>query len=198
MSARLLDARRRIDPLGVEGLMTREKDTERVPDVTEAVDLKARAMLAKRRNPCRPCPSPGTTMFPPTRVFAVWLCGFIRVKKDASVSQSGPTLPPDRRTDRTAGSWRVFAAILGLRDTYMDAVLVEGGFLTNPEEEATLMDDDFLRQRARGAAIGVVPYPRCGVHSPRGMPYSRNNNCQAGRCCRFRYRGMHSDMHTGG
>jgi len=45
-----------------------------------------------------------------------------------------------------------------LDNTEMPACLVEGGFLTNPEEEAKLRDPAYQRLAARGIAEGVMAY----------------------------------------
>lgn len=42
-----------------------------------------------------------------------------------------------------------------LRDTAMDAVLIEGGFLTNADEEEKVRDRTFIEKQAEGAARGI-------------------------------------------
>jgi len=45
-----------------------------------------------------------------------------------------------------------------IRDTNMSAVIIERGFLTNPEEAALLFDDGFLRKQAQGVARAIMMY----------------------------------------
>lgn len=45
-----------------------------------------------------------------------------------------------------------------VRDTYMDACLVEGGFMDNPEDTPRILTDDFARKYARGIANGIAQY----------------------------------------
>lgn len=45
-----------------------------------------------------------------------------------------------------------------IRETTMPAVLVEGGFLTNPEERAELVTRPYLENLAKGIAFGIDAY----------------------------------------
>jgi N-acetylmuramoyl-L-alanine amidase len=45
-----------------------------------------------------------------------------------------------------------------IRETTMPAVLIEGGFLTNPEERQKLKDSQYLKQLAWGVAQGIDQY----------------------------------------
>lgn len=47
-----------------------------------------------------------------------------------------------------------------IRETTMPAVLVEGGFITNPEERALLKDREYLNRIAKGIALGVEKFIR--------------------------------------
>jgi N-acetylmuramoyl-L-alanine amidase len=47
-----------------------------------------------------------------------------------------------------------------IRETKMPAILVEGGFITNPEERLLLRDKAYLDRIARGIATGVDKYLR--------------------------------------
>ena len=54
-----------------------------------------------------------------------------------------------------------------LRMTECPAVLCEASFLSNPEEEARLQDDDYLRKEAYGYFLGLARYVEGGF--PRGI-----------------------------
>ncbi len=45
-----------------------------------------------------------------------------------------------------------------IRETKMPAILVEGGFISNPQERAKLKDPDYIDQLARAVADGVDQY----------------------------------------
>ncbi|MBL0386166.1 N-acetylmuramoyl-L-alanine amidase [Tumebacillus sp. ITR2] len=146
---------------GVRVLMTRETDTERVPDVAVGVDLKARAMLANTY---------AADLFvswhydagndPGVNGVAVWIHPSQKDKpcyhKAELIAQSIAANSGQKNRGVYYGDFQV------LRDTMMDAVLIEGGFLTCPVEEAHMADEAFLRLQAEGAAkalcriLGVV------------------------------------------
>jgi N-acetylmuramoyl-L-alanine amidase len=50
------------------------------------------------------------------------------------------------------------AKFLVIKDTQMPAVLVEGGFVTNPQERALLKDKTYLEKIAKGIAEGIDKY----------------------------------------
>ena len=54
-----------------------------------------------------------------------------------------------------------------LRLTDCSAVLCEASFLSNPEEETRLQDDDYLRQEAYGYLLGIARYVAAGF--PKGV-----------------------------
>ncbi len=54
-----------------------------------------------------------------------------------------------------------------LRLTDCPAVLCEASFLSNPEEETRLQDDDYLRQEAYGYLLGIARYVAAGF--PKGV-----------------------------
>ncbi len=54
-----------------------------------------------------------------------------------------------------------------LRLTECPAVLCEASFLSNPEEEARLQDDNYLRQEAYGYLLGIARYVAAGF--PKGI-----------------------------
>lgn len=160
---------------GVRVLLTRDKDTERVPGVAEATDLKARAMLANTH---------AADLFvswhydassdPRVHGTAVWI--HPTQKNRAAYHKAGllchqiATYADQKSRGVYLGDFQV------LRDTMMDALLVEGGFLTNPDEEARLTQPAFLQKQAEGAARALcrildVPYIESGslpVHAMRG------------------------------
>lgn len=45
-----------------------------------------------------------------------------------------------------------------IRDTYMDAVLIEGGFMDHPEDTPRILTDDFAKKYARGIVNGIAEY----------------------------------------
>lgn len=45
-----------------------------------------------------------------------------------------------------------------IRETDMSAVILERGFLTNPEDASLLFDDSFLRKQAQGIAWAILMY----------------------------------------
>ncbi len=59
-----------------------------------------------------------------------------------------------RRTSRGVKS----ANFRVIRNTHMPAVLVEGGFLTNPEEKAAILEKNYLSRLALGVARGIDKY----------------------------------------
>ncbi|PWK13808.1 N-acetylmuramoyl-L-alanine amidase [Tumebacillus permanentifrigoris] len=147
---------------GVRVLMTRETDTMRVPDVAVGVDLKARAMLANTY---------AADLFVSWHYdaatdlavngVAVWIHPSQREQpcyhKAELLAQSIATNACQKNRGVYFGDFQV------LRDTMMDAVLVEGGFITSPEEATRLSNADFLRHQAEGAAKALcqildVPY----------------------------------------
>jgi len=173
----LRDALRRC---GIEVLMTREKDTERVPDVTEAVDLKARAMLANtNRADLFVSWHYDVSTDPRVRGVAVWIHpsqkGMPVYHKADLLSHHIAVQTGQQNRGVYLGDFQV------LRDTYMDAVVIEGGFLTNPEEEAALTQDEFLAQQAEGAAVALcrildMPYIAPEAFTPVEVPKKPDNN----------------------
>ncbi|KEO83051.1 N-acetylmuramoyl-L-alanine amidase [Tumebacillus flagellatus] len=136
---------------GVRVLMTRETDTERVPDVAVGVDLKARAMLANTY---------AADLFvswhydagsnPDVFGVAAWIHPSQKDKpcyhKAELIAQSIAASSGQKNRGVYFGDFQV------LRDTMMDAVLIEGGFITCPAEEEKLASEAFLRLQAEGAA----------------------------------------------
>lgn len=147
----LRDALRRC---GVNVLMTRETDTLPLPSGTIGQDLAYRADLANRNN---------------ADLFVSW---HIDSAANATVSGVAVWIYPATRGTRTE-SWaqRISGAIatntgqrnrgvyLGdfqvLRETEMDAVLVEAGFITNAQEANNLANTEFQRAQAEGAARAI-------------------------------------------
>ena len=62
-----------------------------------------------------------------------------------------------RRTSATSRGVKK-GNFLVIRETSMPAVLVEGGFISNPDERAQLKDPEYLDKIARGIADGVDQY----------------------------------------
>jgi N-acetylmuramoyl-L-alanine amidase len=147
---------------GVRVLMTRETDTERVPDVAVGVDLKARAMLANTyRADLFVSWHYDAASDPDVNGVAVWIHPSQREKpcyhKAELIAQAIAANSSQKNRGVYFGDFQV------LRDTMMDAVLIEGGFITSPDEEAQMGRQEFLRQQAEGAAKALcqildVPY----------------------------------------
>jgi N-acetylmuramoyl-L-alanine amidase len=147
---------------GFRVLMTRETDTERVPGVTTAVDLKARAMLAN---------TSAADLYvswhydastdPNVNGVAVWIHPSQKDKPAYWKAELIAQKIADHSGQKNRGVY--FGDFQVLRDTMMDAVLVEGGFITNAAEESNLEDDFFLHKQAEGAAEAL-----CQVF---GQPY---------------------------
>ena len=143
-------------------LMTRESDTERVPGVSTAVDLKARAMLANTN---------AADLFVSwhydassnrdVQGVAVWIHPSQQDKpaylKADLIAQGIAASSGQKNRGVYYGDYQV------LRDTFMDAVLIEGGFITSATEESLLTQETFLRAQAEGAAKAI-----CKMF---GMPY---------------------------
>lgn len=143
-------------------LMTRESDTERVPGVSAAVDLKARAMLANTN---------AADLFiswhydansnRDVQGVAVWIHPSQQDKpvyhKADLIAQGIAASSGQKNRGIYFGDYQV------LRDTFMDAVLIEGGFITSAAEESQMLQDAFLRDQAEGAAKAI-----CQMF---GMPY---------------------------
>ncbi|MFD2169518.1 N-acetylmuramoyl-L-alanine amidase [Tumebacillus lipolyticus] len=139
---------------GIDVLITRDKDTERVPGVTDAVDLKARAMLANTNS---------------ADLFVSWhydasadefvhgVAVWIHPSQKGKSAYYKADLICHRISKATGQKHR--GIYLGdfqvLRDAMMDAVLIEGGFITNPSEETRLSDEQFLRTQAEAAAEAI-------------------------------------------
>ena len=47
-----------------------------------------------------------------------------------------------------------------IRETYMPAILIEGGFITNPQERNSLKDQRYVEKMARSIAEGIDKYFR--------------------------------------
>lgn len=136
---------------GVKVLMTRETDTERVPDVAVGVELKARAMLANTyRADLFVSWHYDASQNEAVNGVAVWIHPSQKDKpcyhKAELIAEGVASSSGQKNRGVYYGDFQV------LRDTMMDAVLIEGGFITNPDEEARMQEESFLRSQAEGAA----------------------------------------------
>jgi len=155
-------------------VLTRDRDTERVPGVATGVDLKARAMLANTN---------GADLYlswhydasekPEVAGLSVW----IHPSQKDQPAYTKAELLADQITQHSGQRNRgvYFGDFQVLRDTHMDAVLIEGGFLTNPEEETWLADPTFLHKQAEGAARALcrlygLPYQQASTDDPKPYP----------------------------
>lgn len=139
---------------GVTVLMTREADRECVPGVAEHVDLKARAMLANAEGAELYVSWHYDASFDPSvNGVAVWIHpsqrGQSAYYKADLLAYKLATHTGQKNRGVYLGDFQV------LRETMMDALLIEGGFITCPEEEGQLVSDAFLRRQAEGAAMAI-------------------------------------------
>jgi N-acetylmuramoyl-L-alanine amidase len=139
---------------GIHAILTRSTDTLLVPDGITADDLAARARIANENE---------------ADFFLSW---HINASNDATVNGVSVWIHPSQEGKPAEAKARqivnAIAAATGqknrgvylgdfqvLRDTYMDAVLVEAGFLTNASEAALLGNPDFRWKQAEAAALAV-------------------------------------------
>ncbi|KEO82047.1 N-acetylmuramoyl-L-alanine amidase [Tumebacillus flagellatus] len=156
----LRDALRRC---GFQVIMTRESDTLPLPGGSIADDLAYRAQLANQNK---------------ADLFVAW---HVDSASSSDVNGVAVWIHPSTRGTRTEQWAQAIAngiaantgqknrgVYLGdfavLRDTAMDAVLVESGFITNPTEAANLADTSFQMREAEGAARAI-----CGIFN---IPYN--------------------------
>lgn len=148
---------------GYEVAMTREDDKgleEHGNTIKEKKreDLKKRTTLKKETN-CDAFISIHQNMFPQSKCFGaqVWyasndLSSKLAINIQDSLKAS--TEDGNKRVAKPAGD-----AYLILRDKYEKAsVLVECGFLSNPDEECRLKTDEFQNKIVKGIADGVDNY----------------------------------------
>ncbi|MGZ4106376.1 MAG: N-acetylmuramoyl-L-alanine amidase [Tumebacillaceae bacterium] len=158
-SLKLRDALQRC---GFQVMMTRTTDTLPLANGTIGEDLTYRANLANNAQ---------------ADLFVAWHIDSI---DNGSVNGVAVWIYPNTRGTRT-DTWaekivNAIAAASGqsnrgvylgdfavLRETNMDAMLVEAGFLTNPAEARNLADPTFQAKQAEGAARGI-----CSIFN---MPY---------------------------
>ncbi|MCX7570605.1 N-acetylmuramoyl-L-alanine amidase [Tumebacillus sp. DT12] len=139
---------------GVTVLMTREADRECVPGVAEHVDLKARAMLANaERADLYVSWHYDASHDPNVHGVSVWIHPSQRgqsayYKADLLAYKIAANTGQKNR-GVYLGDFQV------LRETMMDALLIEGGFITSPQEEGQLVSEAFLRRQAEGAAMAI-------------------------------------------
>jgi N-acetylmuramoyl-L-alanine amidase len=155
-------------------IMTRETDTLPLPGGTIAEDLSYRARIANQAG---------------ADLFISWHADAV---SDPSVNGAAAWIHPSTRGTRTDtwGQMLVDAitastgqknrgVYLGdfavLRETSMDAVLIESGFITNPQEADRLADPAVQHRLAEGAARGVcaifdLPYVAPAQPAPTPTP----------------------------
>lgn len=155
---------------GVRVIMTRDKDIWPSGAGTTGQDLAYRAKIANDAN---------ADLFvswhydsaedPRAHGCAVWIHPTQKNKdahhKASKLAYSISTCADQKNRGVYFGDFQV------LQDTAMDALLVEGGFLTNSVEEARLTDIAFLRKQAEGAAQALcqilgVAYVQPHTQSP--------------------------------
>lgn len=155
---------------GIKVLMTRDTDTERVPGVSISVDLKARAMLANT-NAADLYVSwhYDASTDPNVNGLAVWIHPSQKNKPVYTKAELIAQKITDKSGQKNRGVY--FGDFQVLRETMMDAVLIEGGFITNKAEEDLMADDTFLQKQAEGAAEALCqilsrPYVKPAVAAP--------------------------------
>ncbi|PWK05291.1 N-acetylmuramoyl-L-alanine amidase family protein [Tumebacillus permanentifrigoris] len=151
---------------GVRVLMTRETDVLPLKSGTIGEDLAYRARLAN---------TAGADLYvswhydssgnPSTDGVSVWVHPSQKGKRTeqwaVAISTSIATAASQKDRGVNFGDFQV------LRDTAMDAVLIEGGFISCRAEEARMADRAFLLQQAEGAAAAL-----CGILGTAYVPPS--------------------------
>jgi len=95
--------------------------------------------------------------------------GLARLLIDEVTQATGRSFFP--RSDSNRGAW-VRTDSQGqdyyyvIRKTQMPAVILERGFLSNPEDEALLFQDTFLEKQALGIAKGILKYQGIDLETP--------------------------------
>lgn len=151
---------------GAEPLLTRRTDDELADGHQITTDkgdeLSRRAEIANRAN-AQIFLSVHANAFPEERWFGAQVFyqrGSVEGKRLAEAIQAELVrlLPPNRRR-ALAGDFRV------LREAKMPAVIVEVGFLSNPQEAARLADPGYRQRLAEAVFSGLIRYYR-GLPSP--------------------------------
>ncbi|PWK16048.1 N-acetylmuramoyl-L-alanine amidase family protein [Tumebacillus permanentifrigoris] len=155
-----------LDRSGVRVLMTRETDVLPLKSGTVGEDLAYRARIANNA---------GADLYvswhydssdnPSTDGVSVWVHPSQKGKRTEqwakAISASIATAASQKDRGVNFGDFQV------LRDTAMDAVLIEGGFISCREEEGRMADGAFLLQQAEGAAAAL-----CGILGAAYVPPS--------------------------
>ncbi len=157
---------------GIQVIMTRTTDSLVLPNGTVSQDLSARAEIANR-NKADLFISWHVDSFsnPDVHGISVWIYPSTRGTETERAAQTivNSVAQATGQTNR-----RVFVADFAvLRETGMTAVLVESGFLTNPEEANRLASEAFRRIQAEAAARAICEYfnlPYVGPTQPSPSP----------------------------
>lgn len=141
----------------IQAILTRTTDSLVLPNGTISQDLSARAEIANRNN---------ADLFiawhvdsfsnPEVQGVSAWIYPETRGTETEKIAQMivNSVAQATGQTNR-----RVFVADFAvLRETNMMAVLVESGFLTNPEEANRLASEAFRRTQAEAAARAICEY----------------------------------------
>lgn len=155
---------------GIQVIMTRTTDSLVMPNGTIGQDLSARADIANRNN---------ADLFiswhvdsfsnPSVHGVAAWIYPTTRGTETEAIAQAIVNSIAQASGQLNRGIYVADFAVL--RETKMPAVLIESGFITNPEEAGRLATESFRRTQAEAAARAIcnfynLPYVQPAPSTP--------------------------------
>lgn len=152
LTARLV--KQYLDQLGYHVVMTRNTDNfiPLAKRVELAQQAQANIFVSIHFNACRSPEADGIEVF------------FFDSKEEKARANASRKLADSiltrliRRTSATSRGIKKGNHLYVIRETNMPAVLVEGGFISNPEERVLLKTRDYQEKIARGIADGIDQY----------------------------------------
>lgn len=155
--AAAIDLRDALQRCGIQVIMTRTTDSLVMPNGTIGQDLSARADIANRNN---------ANLFISWHVdsasnsevngVAAWIYPTTRGTETEAVAQAVVNSIAQATGQLNRGVYVADFAVL--RETNMPAVLIESGFITNPEEAARLATESFRRTQAEATARAICNF----------------------------------------
>lgn len=152
-----------VEHMGYKVILTREADIGLYDDAgtvrqKKIQDLNRRAQL-KRETACNMFISIHLNKFPESKYKGaqIWYSDYEQSKKLAQILQEGLKMdldPNNNRKIKAAGSQY---KVLSVND-YMPAVIVECGFLSNPQEEELLKTKEYQQKVAKSIAKSIKEY----------------------------------------
>ncbi|GAX90625.1 N-acetylmuramoyl-L-alanine amidase [Effusibacillus lacus] len=152
-----LKLREALERCGIDVIMTRTEDTLILPNGTIGEDLSARAAIANRNN---------ADLFiswhvdsfsdPGVNGVAAWIYPTTRGTETEVIAEKIVNSVAQATGQRNRGVYVADFAVL--RETNMSAVLIESGFITNPQEAANLASAAFREAQAEAAARAICKY----------------------------------------